>query len=85
MLFLNNEDVEKLLDMDSCLKALEVGYQDLAKGNAVHRPRIDVWAPSERPDSYYRWGSMEGVCRTYGVFAIRMKSDIVPGPTDRTS
>lgn len=80
MLFLNNTDVENLLDMKTCLQALEVGYQDLAAGNAVHRPRIDVWAPCDRPDGYFRWGSMEGACRTYGVFATRMKSDIVCWP-----
>lgn len=80
MLLINNEDVAKLLSMKNCLGALEVGYKDLAAGNATHRPRIDVWAPTEGPDSYYRWGSMEGVCRTYGVFAIRMKSDVVRWP-----
>ena len=80
MLFLNNPDVEKLLDMKTCLEALDVGYGDLVAGNAVHRPRIDVWAPCDRQDGYFRWGSMEGVCRTYGVFATRMKSDIVCWP-----
>jgi alanine dehydrogenase len=80
MLLLDNRDVEQLLDMKSCLEALEVGYEDLAVGNAVHRPRIDVWAPCDRPDGYFRWGSMEGACRTYGVFATRMKSDIVCWP-----
>jgi alanine dehydrogenase len=80
MLLLNNRDVEMLLNMKTCLEALEVGYQDLVVGSAVHRPRIDVWAPCDRPDGYFRWGSMEGVCSTYGVFAIRMKSDIVCWP-----
>ncbi|MEX0805409.1 MAG: ornithine cyclodeaminase family protein [Candidatus Binatia bacterium] len=80
MLLINNDDVSKLLSMKDCLAALEVGYKDLAVGNATHRPRIDVWAPTEGPDSYYRWGSMEGVCRTFGVFAIRMKSDVVRWP-----
>ena len=80
MLLINNDDVGKLLSMKDCLEALEVGYKDLAAGNATHRPRIDVWAPTEGPDSFYRWGSMEGVCRTYGVFAIRMKSDVVRWP-----
>ncbi len=80
MLLINNEDVAKLLSMKNCLAALEVGYKDLVAGNATHRPRVDVWAPTEGTDSYYRWGSMEGVCRTYGVFAIRMKSDIVRWP-----
>lgn len=80
MLLLDNRDVEQILDMESCLKALEVGYEDLAVGNAVHRPRIDVWAPCDRQDGYFRWGSMEGACRSYGVFATRMKSDIVCWP-----
>jgi len=80
MLLINNDDVAKLLSMKKCLEALEVGYKDLAAGNATYRPRIDVWAPTDGPDSYYRWGSMEGVCRTYGVFAIRMKSDVVRWP-----
>jgi alanine dehydrogenase len=80
MLFLNNDDVHELLDMKTCLEALEVGYQDLAVGNAVHRPRLDVWAPSDEQDAFFRWGSMEGVCRTYGTFAIRMKSDMVRWP-----
>jgi len=83
MLLLNNTDVEKLLDMKSCLEALEVGYEDLAVGNAVHRPRIDVWAPCDRSDGYFRWGSMEGACRSYGVFATRIKSDIVCWPDGR--
>ena len=80
MLLLNNDDVHELLDMKTCLEALETGYQDLAAGNAVHRPRLDVWAPSDEQDAFFRWGSMEGVCRTYGTFAIRMKSDMVRWP-----
>ncbi len=83
MLLLTNDDIQKLLDMKTCLEALEQGYRDLAVGDAVHRPRIDVWAPCDRPDGYFRWGSMEGVCRSYGVFAIRVKSDIVYWPEGR--
>ncbi len=77
MLLLSNDEIRQLLTMDECIGALETGYKDLLKGDAVFRPRIDVYAPSERPDGYYRWGTMEGVCRSIGVFAIRMKSDIV--------
>jgi hypothetical protein len=32
MLLINNQEVEKLLDMKSCLEALEDGYDDLLKG-----------------------------------------------------
>jgi alanine dehydrogenase len=84
MLLINNQEVEKLLDMKSCLEALEEAYDDLLKGDAVYRPRLDVWVPCERPDGYYRWGTMEGASRKIGVFAIRMKSDIVHWPDAAT-
>ena len=80
MLLINNQEVERLFDMKSCLEALETGYDDLLKGDAVYRPRIDMWMPCERPDGYFRWGTMEGASRKIGVFAIRMKSDIVHWP-----
>ena len=67
MLLINNQEVEKLLDMKSCLEALEDGYDDLLKGDAVYRPRLDVWMPCDRPDGYYRWGTMEGASRKIGV------------------
>jgi ornithine cyclodeaminase/alanine dehydrogenase-like protein (mu-crystallin family) len=84
MLLINNQEVEKLFNMKDCLEALEVGYDDLLKGDAVYRPRLDVWVPCERPDGYYRWGTMEGASRKIGVFAIRMKSDIVYWPNGET-
>ena len=84
MLLINNQDVEKLFDMKACLEALEEGYDDLLKGDAVYRPRLDVWMPCDRPDGYYRWGTMEGASRKIGVFAIRMKSDIVHWPSGDT-
>ena len=70
--------------MKSCLEAFEDGYDDLLKGDAVYRPRLDVWMPCDRPDGYYRWGTMEGASRKIGVFAIRMKSDIVHWPNGDT-
>ena len=84
MLLINNREVAELFDMKSCLEALETGYADLLKGDAVYRPRLDVWVPCERPDGYYRWGTMEGASREIGVFAIRMKSDIVHWPDGKT-
>jgi ornithine cyclodeaminase/alanine dehydrogenase-like protein (mu-crystallin family) len=84
MLLINNQEVEKIFNMKSCLDALEDAYDDLLKGDAVYRPRIDLWMPCERPDGYYRWGTMEGASRKAGVFAIRMKSDIVYWPDGET-
>jgi alanine dehydrogenase len=84
MLLINNQEVERLLDMKGCLEVLETAYDDLARGDAVYRPRLDVWVPCERPDGYYRWGTMEGASRKLGYFAIRMKSDIVHWPDGMT-
>jgi alanine dehydrogenase len=85
MLLINNEEVQKLLSMKDCLEVLDVGYDDLLKGDAVYRPRIDVWMPCEQqPDGYWRWGTMEGASRALGVFAIRMKSDVVHWPNGVT-
>jgi alanine dehydrogenase len=84
MLLINNEEVENIFDMKACLEALEVGYADLLKGDAVYRPRLDVWMPCDRSDGYYRWGTMEGASRKIGVFAIRMKSDVVYWPNGET-
>jgi len=50
MLLINNQEVEKLFTMKDCLAALEDGYDDLLKGDAVYRPRLDLWMPCERPD-----------------------------------
>src|SRR5579862_1138632 len=84
MLYLSNADVEQLLDMPACLDALRAGYQDLARGDAAYIPRIDIYAPTGRDVDYYRWGSMTGVCRTTGIVAIRIKSDVVYWTQEKT-
>lgn len=58
------------------IAALERAYADLARGEAVCRPRIDIRIPTSDPSRCYQWGTMEGGS-TAGYFAIRMKSDIV--------
>ncbi len=59
MLLINNETVEKILDMKGCLEALEIGYRDLSEERAVYRPRIDVFAPNDDHGLMFRWGAME--------------------------
>ncbi len=80
MLIISNDDVAKLLTMDECIRAQEEAFKKLPFGGAMHRPRIDMYMPCDRPDGYYRWGSMEGA--NDGYFAIRMKSDIITWPRD---
>jgi len=76
MLLLNNEVIEKVLDMETTMAALEKSYLGIANGTATCRPRIDVCIPTSDIAKEYRWGTMEGGS-TDGYFAIRMKSDIL--------
>jgi len=80
MLFIHNDVVAEILRMEDCIAAQERAFRDLAEGRAAHRPRSDIYAPCEREDGYYRWGTMEGC--SGGYLAIRMKSDIMTWPTD---
>ena len=75
MIFLTNRDIESVLDMPSSLEAMEEAYRELNEEHAGYRPRIDFYVPQE--PHYYRWGTMEGASRKLGVFAIRMKSDML--------
>ncbi|MBL4722067.1 MAG: ornithine cyclodeaminase family protein [Alphaproteobacteria bacterium] len=75
MLFIHNDVVESILSMRTCIDVQDKAFQAVKTGEATHRPRIDVFAPSESPEEYYRWGSMDGAFG--GYFATRMKSDIM--------
>lgn len=79
MLIIDNRLVSELLTMSDCIRVQEAAFCKLASGAAIHRPRLDLYFPTEREDGYYRWGTMEGANDEY--FAIRMKSDIITWPT----
>jgi len=80
MLIIDNQTVAQLLTMQDCIRVQEDAFRKLPAGGAMHRPRIDMYFPCERPDGYFRWGTMEGA--NDGYFAIRMKSDIMTWPRD---
>ena len=75
-LVLDNKIVAKVLTIEDTMAALEEAYLDLARGEAVCRPRIDIRIPTHDPAKNYQWGTMEGGS-TGGYFAIRMKSDVI--------
>jgi alanine dehydrogenase len=75
MIFLTNEHIQQVLDMRTCIDVMEDAYHELSQSHAGYRPRIDFYVPQE--PHYYRWGTMEGASRKLGVFAIRMKSDML--------
>ncbi len=78
MLFIHNDVVAKVLDMEACIACQEAAFLEVSRGRAVVRPRSDLYVPSENDDGYYRWGSMEGA--NGGYLAIRMKSDVMRWP-----
>lgn len=80
MLFLTNEHVQQVLDMTGAMDAIEAAYRELAAYQAAYRPRIDFYVPQE--PHYFRWGTMEGASRGRGIFAIRMKSDMLVWHTE---
>lgn len=84
MRLLDNSDVKAVLSIHEGIEALRRGYADLSVGDAAYIPRIDLYAPTGREDDYYQWGSMAGACRSFGVAAVRMKSDVASWPDGRT-
>ncbi len=73
---LNNDDIASVLTMHDTISSLKTAYEQLARTEAVCRPRIDIRLPTSDPKKMYQWGTMEGGSAS-GYFAIRMKSDIV--------
>ena len=75
-LFLNNDDQEKSITAEGAMEALSEGIRQLARGDALRRPRIDNLIPTENPENYFSLSSMEGGIRHPGYFAVRLKPDI---------
>jgi len=78
MLFVHNDVVRNILTVKDAIPVLERAFQDTETGEAIDRPRLDMYMPCEPPAGYYRWGTSEGT--SDGIFAIRMKSDIISWP-----
>lgn len=75
-LLLNNKDVEKVLTMSDCLDVLEESFRDFANDRAVNRPRSHSYIPLDK-NTFYLFKSMDGGLPRYGVYALRISSDII--------
>jgi len=75
-LFINNDDVAKVLTIEDTIAALEESYRQLVTKESVCRPRVDIQIPTSDANKIYQWGTMEGGSVS-GYFAIRMKSDVI--------
>ena len=76
MLLIDNEATASVLRMPAVVDVLERAYREVAAGDAICRPRIDMSFPVD-DRSVYRWGTMEGGSAATGYYAIRMKSDVL--------
>ena len=45
MIYLSNQNIAQLLTSKDCIEALDEAFHALARGEAVSRPRTDVWVP----------------------------------------
>lgn len=77
MLLIDNATTAAVLEMPAVVEVLEQAYRDLAAGEAICRPRIDMRFPVPGGDAVYQWGAMEGGSAASGYYAIRMKSDVL--------
>jgi ornithine cyclodeaminase/alanine dehydrogenase-like protein (mu-crystallin family) len=77
VLLIDNAATAAVLTMPDVVRVLEQTYRDLAAGQAVCRPRIDLRIPTGEENRIYQWGSMEGGSAASGYYAIRMKSDVL--------
>ena len=68
MLMIGNDVVQQVLNMRECIEAQESAFKGLLTGGAIFRPRINMYAPCERHDGYYRASSVDAV--SDGVFAV---------------
>jgi ornithine cyclodeaminase/alanine dehydrogenase-like protein (mu-crystallin family) len=83
MLLLSNDDVEAVLDMKSCIDAMEEAYRELGEQRGASGARSEILTPTTRDDGLYSLLTMAGVAPKFGIGAVRINSDILTWP--RTS
>ena len=76
-LILNNDDVEKALNVTECLEVMEDSYREQAHSRAVNRPTCHSYLPHALPNSTYSFKSVDGGVGKLGVLALRVTSDVV--------
>src|ERR1700757_662988 len=75
-LILNNQEITKLLTMDECLAQLGAAYRDLGDGQAISRPRSDIYGPVHDSGRYV-FKTMDGMVPRFEAAAVRLNSDVI--------
>jgi len=76
-LILNNDEIQKALNVKECLDVMEETYRELAASRAVNRPTCHSYLPHSLPQSTYSFKSVDGGVEKFGILALRITSDIV--------
>ena len=77
VLLIDRHVAEEVLDPEQCMAVLEAAYKEEGTGSAVNRTKANILVPTQDPDRWYRYCTMEGGIRGMEVVAIRIKSDMV--------
>jgi ornithine cyclodeaminase/alanine dehydrogenase-like protein (mu-crystallin family) len=82
MLVLNNEEISAIIDMPTCIAAMETAYRGMSEGRGVNRRRSDTLVETgpAKSGGIYSLKSMDGVSPDLGVGAMRINSDIITYP-----
>lgn len=78
-LFLNNDDQARAIDGAQAMAAYEAALAQMARGDAVRRPRTDTIIPTGDPGTWLEFSSMEGGQRG-GYYALRIKPNLTTVP-----
>lgn len=75
VLFLSNEDVERVLKHDDLLNCLDDAYREMAYGRAINQQRIDTEVPVDGLEQgRYELKTMAGIIPKLNVAALRFIS-----------
>jgi alanine dehydrogenase len=74
-LFLNNDEIQSVLDTGKIINALEIAYLDLAEGDAVARVHSNLQMLTDNQYERYQFGTSDGGA-SRGYLAIRITSDV---------
>src|SRR5919106_4453257 len=75
-LILDNDAVQKTMEVKTCLEVMEESYRELAASRAVNRPTSQTYLPHSLPQSTYNFKSVDGGVGKYGVLALRITSTV---------
>lgn len=76
-LILNNDEVQKVLDIKGALATMEEAYRELAMSRAVNFPTSHTYLAHSLPQATYSFKTVDGAVQKFGVLALRVTSDVV--------